>query len=296
MATDPQHDALAGSFYQRVPADQQRLLTAFRAAHPPRQIAHAGLDWSYLAGGRGDEALLLLAGGIANAETWWRLINRFEDRYRVIAPLYPPGLPDMATIVAALEAILAHENLLQVGVIGASFGGMIAGCFVRAYPDVVARLMLSNTCAPDPRWGRTVEWRRALLGALPDGATRALLRFNALRGLDAPPLHHELLRAQLTERLSHPDIVAEVVGIQRSIADYCTHYQFTPGDLAHWGGKLLIVESADDPIFNAQQRSALRALYPGARVHTVLTAGHTPAYSRPEEYAAVIEGFLARHA
>src|SRR5215213_1875932 len=73
-----------------IAAERWEELREFRATHPPKHISVAGVGWDYLATGAGEEALLLLPGGAMVAEAGFTRIPAFEDRYRVIAPDYPP--------------------------------------------------------------------------------------------------------------------------------------------------------------------------------------------------------------
>lgn len=74
--------------------------------------------------------------------------------------------------------------------------------------------------------------------------------------------------------------------------DFAENFTFAPGDLKEWPGKILIMESDDDPAFKPATREAVRAMYPRARVHTFVGAGHTPGYRQPDEYVRVLTEFL----
>ncbi|MDY6960233.1 MAG: hypothetical protein SVK08_13865, partial [Halobacteriota archaeon] len=70
------------------------------------------------------------------------------------------------------------------------------------------------------------------------------------------------------------------------------NYSFLKDDLDDWPGKILIMESDDDPGFKEPVREALKTLYPQAEVHTFHNAGHTPGYTDPGEYISILRGFL----
>jgi pimeloyl-ACP methyl ester carboxylesterase len=285
---------LPDEYYRGAPAEQAQQLARFRMTHPYCTLEHGGgHTWEYIVSGTGAETLLLLPGGIRSAEMWWPLINHFEDRYRVIAVSYPL-VEQMGPIVEALEAILAAENVLQTHVIGTSLGGMVAQCLVHRYPDVIDRLILSNTIAPEPAYARGLRRGLGIINALPTWFVRRSLRANVLRMRGAPRDQQRLRRAYLSERFADAPVKAEVASVYRCTIDYCANYRFTPGDLTGWGGRVFIIESRDDESFSRGQRARLRALYPEAPVHTFQKAGHTPAYSQPDDYAAVLEQFLTR--
>ncbi len=58
-------------------------------------------------------------------------------------------------------------------------------------------------------------------------------------------------------------------------------------------GRALLMLAEDDRGFTPAEREALKASYPGAKVHTFTQGGHLSGYSHPEEFNAVLDGFLA---
>jgi pimeloyl-ACP methyl ester carboxylesterase len=67
---------------------------------------------------------------------------------------------------------------------------------------------------------------------------------------------------------------------------------YQPGDLTACPGKVLILQSDDDPATKPGMRMALRNLYPQAQVHTFHQAGHTPFLSQPDEFYPLVRTFL----
>jgi maspardin len=59
-----------------------------------------------------------------------------------------------------------------------------------------------------------------------------------------------------------------------------------------WQGKVLILQSDDDPATEPEMRGALRNLYPQAQVHTFHQAGHTPFLSQPDVFYPLVRTFL----
>jgi pimeloyl-ACP methyl ester carboxylesterase len=74
--------------------------------------------------------------------------------------------------------------------------------------------------------------------------------------------------------------------------DYSTNYHFSSADLEHWPGRVLVIESAHDEAFSTAARSALRALYPRARVRTFGRGGHAVMITNPAEYVDAVRAFL----
>ena len=83
--------------------------------------------------------MLLLPGGTLVPDPCFIVLDALGQRYRVIAPAYPAAHM-MAELVTGLNGILDVEHIAAVNVVGSSFGGYLAQCFVRAHPDRVNSL------------------------------------------------------------------------------------------------------------------------------------------------------------
>ena len=278
--------------YQDVPADQVALFRRFRETHPNQTLTIAGVPWRYIACGQGDETLMLLPGGSRFAESWWKLILLLEEEYRLVSPSYP-ALTTMKAHDQGLAAILNAQGQIQpVHVIGASFGGWLAQTFVRRYPERVKSVVLSHTSAQAGMSKGVLRLAKVLTSIYPESLVRLGLQRNILRTLAAPPEEQAFWAAYFHETLYLHTSKADVRAQHEVTGDFLLNYRFTPGDLADWPGRMLIIESEDDMAFKPEARQALRQLYPQADVYTFHEAGHSPGYTRPEAYLAVLVPFL----
>ena len=288
---DSTHSLLSETDYKHVPAERQERLRAFRTTHPRKQIDLSGATWSYLLGGEGAETLLILPGGERIGDVAFPLMQQFEQEYSCIYPSFPP-LSAMAGLVDGLAALLDKLSIDRVILFAASFGGDVGQCFVRRYPDRVSKLILLNTGIPDEQLGRATKRGKALVTLLPLGIVRFLVSTLVLaRALSVRPEERLFWRALLRElvaQLTRADLVSS---FDDSI-DYRLNYHFSPADLAIWPGKMLILQSDDDPATKPAMRQALRDLYPQAQVHTFHQAGHTPFLSQPDEFYLLVRTFL----
>ena len=121
-----------------------RRLESYRRTHPYKEIQVEGRQWRYVVGGQGERTLLLLPGGTLVPDTYFILLEALEHDYHVIVPAYA-AVPTMTELVTGAAAILDAEGIERVDVMGSSFGGYVAQCFVRAHPDHVDRLILAVT-------------------------------------------------------------------------------------------------------------------------------------------------------
>jgi pimeloyl-ACP methyl ester carboxylesterase len=259
-------------------------LAEFRTAHAPRRLTHRGVEWRYFVGGDGDQVVLRLSGALGLAEFAFQQIRLFEPRFRVITPDYP-AVRSLAEMTDGLIAILDAESVERAHVIGGSFGGLLAQVLVRQAPERVASLVLSHTGAPD---GKRRGVATAIVAAMPQPLLRGLLKKRLGRTLDAADTFWRRYFDRAIGEMTKADILSRV----RLQAEFGAQAGWSPGDLARWPGRVLLIEGEDDPLFPPAARARLRALYPTAEVHRFQGTGHAAAVLRPEEYAAVVTGFL----
>jgi pimeloyl-ACP methyl ester carboxylesterase len=226
-------------------------------------------------------------------ESLFTRIPAFEESYRVIAPSYS-SVSTATELLDGLAGVLEAEGVRAAHVLGPSYGGLVAQCFVRRHPERVQSLILANTLVPP----RSLLWAsQVFLGVLPLvplGWLRTLREralAQAFLGVPGVPLEDQAFwrdyQHELISRLTKADLRAMyLLGI-----DLVESFRFAPDDLVSWPGKILILESDKDPV-TPKKRAELRQTYPQARVHTFHGAGHTPWMSHREEYLSVIKEFL----
>jgi pimeloyl-ACP methyl ester carboxylesterase len=112
-----------------IAAERWEELRKFRATHQPKHVTVKGVNWDYIASGEGGEGLLLLPGGAMVGEAGFTRIPAFEDRYRVIAPDYP-YVSTAALLLDGLAGVQDAEGVRVAHVLGPSYGGLVAQCFV----------------------------------------------------------------------------------------------------------------------------------------------------------------------
>jgi pimeloyl-ACP methyl ester carboxylesterase len=271
--------------------EQQERLHAFRMLHPREQIVLSGTTWSYILVGHGTETILILPGGERIGDVAFPIVQQFEQEYRCLYPSYPP-YSTMGELVDGLAALLRRLAIDQVVLFAASFGGDVGQCFIRKYPNQVSKLILMNTGVPDEGLGKATQRSKPLVTLLPMSIVCFLVEKLVLgRALSVRPEEHLFWKEvmhELVGQLTRADIVSSF----DETIDYRLNYKFSPDDLASWPGKILILQSDDDPATKPAMRLALRNLYPQAQVHTFQRAGHTPFLSQPDEFYPLVRAFL----
>ena len=263
-------------------------LAQFRAL-PQKHLYVATARWDYISRGSGPQALTILTGGDAIGEAWFRHILEFESEYRIIAVSYPP-VSKMELLIEGLDQILQAEGISHTNVLGYSFGGMLAQCFVRRHPNKVSRLILANTTYPSRAYAGHARRNLMLLTVLPWALIQRAALTRLLKLLAPPAQERDFWWSYFDQQFSDRIDKKLLLSLERCMLDFSLNYRFKPGDLA--GGQVLIVESDTDPFF--KDRVILKALYPNAKVHTFLGAGHVPAFSRRDQFNSVVRSFLQK--
>ena len=276
-----------------IAAERWEELRKFRATHQPEHITVKGVNWDYIVSGEGGETLLLLPGGAMVGEAGFTRIPAFEDRYRVIAPDYP-YVSTAALLLDGLAGVLDAEGVRVAHVLGPSYGGLVAQCFVRRHPERVRSLILTNTLVPPQRLLWPARIFLMLLPFVPLGwlqAHRERTLARAFSGVPSVPPEDQAFWGQYQHGLVSRLSKAEMRDMYRLGIDLMKSFRFTPEDLDSWPGRILILES-DEDLLAPEQRAELRRCYPRARVYTFRGAGHTPWMSHREKYLSIIKEFL----
>jgi len=282
-------------FYSEIPDWQKEFLRDFCDSHPQKSLDVHGVTWQYYDSEKGEETLLLLHGGFVAFDMWIHQIAVFEGDYRIIAPTCP-ALPEptMENYVSALYDILAEEGIDRVYMMGYSEGGLIAQCFLRAYPDMVEKAILAHTFYPSPE-NKYAQYDFKIFRILPAFLTEWIFRQFAYP--DKEELEHDSTkwldwyRGYFKENLSNlsKDQILTHIDL---MMDFSRNYEFQPGDLSDWDGKILITVSADDVVLGYFE--GLKVLYPDAETH-IFPKGlgaHSIALITPQVFNERIRGFL----
>ena len=266
---------------------------AFSLSHPPKTLPVGRHKWTYLSCGRGDHVLLLLEGGGAVADIDFQRILEFEASRRVISVGYPVTATNMSDLVTGIAAVMEAEAVQKAVIYGHSLGGAVAQCFARTYPNRVRELVLANIAVAS-RWRAAMaRLLGVLLPVLPSGLLRKLMKAGLARNLATmEAAEREFYTSFFSEMVDQYLTKEFLVNQFRCLLDFLNHYHFDSGDMTKWGGRILILEAADDRGWNVNERAAMRRLYPQAIVHTFAAGGHLVGFTKRREYDSVLREFL----
>ncbi|HEU4594556.1 MAG TPA: alpha/beta hydrolase [Pyrinomonadaceae bacterium] len=264
---------------------------------PDKKLIIKGVEWEYATGGRGAQTILMFHGAVGGAETMRWLADAFGDEYRTIAPTVA-GVRTLAEVCDATSAILDREHVGRAVVFGGSFGGLVAQAFLKRRRRQVEHLILLSTGAPSPALGAKNEKALKFLRFLPFPLMRALMKLELGRHLQAPaPTPEDAARVELfKERLNHyldRELTKETFISRIALTvDFNLRERYGPQDYDDWPGRVLLIDSNDDPMIPAAERARLRETYPRALVCTFDGAGHLIPILKRDELVGLVRAFL----
>jgi 3-oxoadipate enol-lactonase len=193
----------------------------------------------------------------------------------------PPAPYAMGALVADAERLLDHLGVRGCVFVGLSIGGMIAQGLAVKRPDLVRGMVLSNTAA---RIGTREMWE-ARIAAVRAGGIEALAdavmeRWFSRAFRATPEL--ELWRNMLVRQPAEG-----YIGCAAAIAG--SDFYTTTASLSL---PTLAIAGSEDGSTPPDLVRETAALVRGSRFHLIRGAGHLPCVEKPDDYAAVLTGFL----
>jgi pimeloyl-ACP methyl ester carboxylesterase len=240
------------------------------------------------------EPVLMIQGLVYGRRGWGPAPGMLADRFRVATPDNrgfgesdaPPGPYTTPQLAGDALAVLDAAEIDSAHVIGISLGGMIAQELVLAQPGRVRKLVLCSTTAGGPTAVPMPEQTVALMG----------------RAEHLDP--QEALQQFVVNALS-PDSPAELA------AEIVAYRAANPPDPAGWwaqaaaGGAhdamarlgeirvpTLVVHGTADNVVDVGNARLLADAIEGARLELFEGVGHLLPWERPQEFTALVEGFL----
>ena len=238
--------------------------------------------------------LVILPGALLDASP--DFVARLSGGGRRVHSVRYSAATTMTALVDEIAEQLAAAGITRADVLGSSYGGWVAQCLVRRHPKLVRHLILVHTFALRAADARRFRAGLALWRVMPVAIMRKLGVLRVRRLLrpvqQASPEEHARLEAALLAEIDSPAAFDRLHRQNTCMLESCTAFAFAPGDLAGHDGRILIVESDDDPAIRPQYRAHLRAMYPQAQVRTFHGTGHVTSRAAPEEFAEAVESFL----
>lgn len=246
-----------------------------------------------------DEAppVVLLHGFTSDLRMWAPCLDEFTRDYRVLAidlrghgRSGAPEDPDAYTMQRYVHDVLeltAHLGFDVFGLVGCSFGGMIAAQLACETPGKAAALVLSDTSAAHehPEYGEAYREREAAIARSEDVVRRY-----------GPAELGKRAAARVDDSFLASGIRKRYAALSRDGFLGASRVRRDRTDLLPLIGErltmpVLICTGEDDPVHSASEVMAREV--PGARVVTFKQTGHGVPALRPKAFADTVVAFFS---
>jgi pimeloyl-ACP methyl ester carboxylesterase len=247
-------------------------------------------------------AILMVHGSVSTLRTFDRIVPLLKDRYRIIRYDIPPaGLSGSVSDAAAAmmkpadiaELLLERLNIHKATVVGVSSGGSLGVYLAAKRPDMVERLVLSNTPS-DPVETKNMRQPEAFLAAQKEAARTG---FQSQRFWDEfldffsgdPARINRETRTQyydFNRRVPEQHPLAFVAQVADHKAAVAAMSRVTAPTLLIWGAR--------DPLLTPPTAATLAKYLDHAQVSVVFMpdVGHYPPLEAPERFARIVASYL----
>ena len=289
-------------------------LDAFRAAYPANTMTlsnGAPFTYRFHRNPESTETLVLLTGGIGLSDLFYLHFERFAREFSVLTCDYQTRFGTIAEFADALAEVLRRlgeqggrgDPAARAWLVGQSLGGIVAQVAARRHPDVVAGLVLSNTCSLSARMAP--EAREYLEGMIANQK-----RSRRLLELVPFALYKRLVVAAVMKKArdlmrQEQALIRDLCGAMRQMLtrDYALHmtdflidshsyWDMEPADFARWDDRVLLLLSSDDHTFDEASKDALVSIMPRPTIVTDITGGHLALIVRLDRYAETVSSYV----
>ena len=243
----------------------------------------------------GEGAPIVFAHGAGgNTLVWWQQIAHFARDYKVVVfdhrgwgrSKCEKRHKHARHFVGDMRAVMDDAGVERAAVVCQSMGGWTGMQFTLAHPERVSCLVLSGTPG-----GVTTP------GVIAARAARA--RSRAI-DLDRPIAWNEPHLALAPDAFDNDSAMAllyrQMSALNPPIGDTGTgEIGVAPDTLGDYAIPTLMVAGAQDRIFPLAVLKEVSQVIPGAQLHIVESAGHSPYFETAAEFNSVVGAFIAEH-
>ncbi len=272
-------------------------LTDFRNACPLKTIPIQDKQWTFYDTEGELEPLLMLSGGGGLAESFFPQILALSSGFRVIAPNIPTKLKSMEQVIDGLSTLLNALEIPKIHVYGASLGGHIAQIFIRKHYARVGDVILSHTAIPTEKLATKTQMQYRLLQMYPSMIIKRMFKQSIQTAIANSPIkirdeERDFWMNYFAEQYQNSIMKSHIVSRAGIARDYFQNFTFHSSDLNYWDGRMLIVESAQDELYDEGERGALISMYPRAWIHTFDASTHLATILAHQQSNELVAGFL----
>ena len=281
-------------------------LEQFYQTYPAATLTLSGgkpFTYRYYRNPRAKATLVLLTGGIGLSDLFYLHFERFAQDFSVITFDYLLQFADHTEFSDAVAELLRSLHA-PAWLVGQSLGGIVAQIVAQRHPDVVAGLVLSNTCSLARDMGEEAyrhlkgmiasqRKSRRLLSVLPFSLYKRLIKFAVMKKVTSGWTQEE---ARLMEGLCDAMLTLLTKPYEYHMIDFLidaeNHFGMTPADFFAWNDRVLLILSEDDHTFHQACKDSLISIMPAPTVVTHITGGHLALLIKLDRYAETVSDYI----
>jgi len=241
-------------------------------------------NFQYIEEGEGP-ILLLLHGLFGALSNWESVLDHFSKDYKVVIPLMPIyQMPVLKTNVGGLSDFI-HEFILfkkypPVTLLGNSLGGHVALVYAIDHPERINAMVLT---------GSSGLYEKAMGDTFPQRKNYEFIRAKTEFTFYDPKVASKELVDEVFEIVNSRTKGIRIVQMAKSAIRHNIS-----NEIHNIKVPVCLIWGKDDNITPMEVAEEFKHLLPNSELHYIDKCGHAPMMEHPEEFNAILEGFLQK--
>jgi 2-hydroxy-6-oxonona-2,4-dienedioate hydrolase len=237
----------------------------------------------YIESGTQGETLLLLHGLFGALSNFQGIINHFSSNYNVVVPLLPIyEMPILQVSVMGLvdftSKFVDYKGYSKVHLLGNSLGGHVALLYALAHPERIASITLT---------GSSGLFESAFGTAFPKRGDYEYIKNKTAETFYNPSVASKELVDEVFDIVNDRNKAIRVVATAKSAVRH------NLGDKLHKiKAPTLLIWGKQDTVTPPFVGEKFHELIGGSQLFFIDQCGHAPMMEKPEEFNAILDGFL----
>ncbi len=284
-----------------------KLLQDFYSKYPLQTIFIKGKKWEYVIVGKGERTFVILPGGGETAQRIMLLLNpqTLATNFKIIAITFY-NADSIQECCEAIDVILEKENVRKIILFGHSIGGELAQSYFRRTKSKnnIEKIIILHACTPNSEvykkdLVRPFKILHFFLPLLPTWLITKMAKMlaNRIQGISSKNIIEPMSeKTRLLQKILAREFFDKYLTKRQWQTWYLLHMEFaykekfSPTDLKNWQGKILIMQTDNDPWM--RDGEGFRKLYPKAKIVTFHGTGHLTFYYQYNKVIETIKKFL----
>ena len=228
------------------------------------------------------QSMILLHGLFGALSNWSDVINHFDSKYDIHAPLLPIyeecGGDGLENMVRFLTEYIESAKLEKVILVGNSLGGHVAIIYTHQHPDKVDKLILT---------GSSGLYENTSVGSYVKRGNLSYIRERVAYTFYDPAVATDTLVAEVFKTIADNKKCFAILKMAKS-----AQRNYVAGILPQIQTQSLLIWGKNDEVTPIAVAMEFKRLMPQADLVVLEKCGHAPMMEQPEEFNKLVELFL----